>query len=111
MGKLQVRELGIIRQKQQLLGEDRLCPGGSGGCRGVQALPWGLSQVISSITLPLAPKYAEGTGQCLHRGHLLCWEQEGLVPWEGLVQAQRGHEAHWDGPGSSHLLGEGAGVS
>lgn len=32
--KLQDRELGITRQEQQLLEDDGLCPGGSGGCRG-----------------------------------------------------------------------------
>lgn len=46
----------------------------------------------------------EGTGQRLYRGHLLCWEQEGLVQWEALARAQQGHGAHWDCPGSSHLL-------
>lgn len=51
MGKLQDRELGITREKQQLLEDDRLCPGGSGGCR-----DWGLSQAITRMTLPLPLK-------------------------------------------------------
>lgn len=72
LGKLQDRELGVTRQQQQLLEDDGLCPRGSGGCRG-----WGLSQAITSITLPLPPKCTKGTGQCLHHGHLLCWEQSG----------------------------------
>lgn len=107
LGKLQDRELGVTRQQQQLLEDDGLCPRGSGGCRG-----WGLSQAITSITLPLPPKYTKGTGQCLHHGHLLCWEQSGGAgALGGTGWGTAGQEAHWDCPGSSHLLCEGPGVS
>lgn len=63
------------------------------------------SPASPAITLPLPPKCTKGTGQCLHRGHLLCWEQSGGAgALGGTAGAQRGQEAHWDCPGSSHLL-------
>lgn len=68
LGKLQDRELGITRQKQQQLGDDVFCPGGLRRVQGLGSVP----KAIASITLPLLPKCTEGTGQCLHPGHLLC---------------------------------------
>lgn len=89
LGKLQDRELGVTRQLQQLLENDGLCPGGSGELRG-----WGLSQAITSITLPLCRG---------HRAVPASWASPvlgagGAGAWETLAWAQWGHEAHWDCP-------------